>query len=219
MRKLLLIASLTLLTVAANAGDAFAQRYGYRGWGGYSGGYHSYPGAYYGSHYYHPYSYGHYRPYYYGYNRPYYYGSYPFYYGNSYPWGYTTNNYYATPQYLVEPSTYAYSSSAPATQSYYSGPATSMRPVTVTVFVPAPDAQVWFDNKLTQQQGTERVFQSAPLEAGATYTYAVKARWTENGRPIEQERQVNVQAGQSVTVDFRGSAGPNIAAPGTAPLE
>jgi len=196
MRKSLLILSLTLLAVAATAGDAFAQRRGSRGWGGgYSGRYNYYPRTYYGSGYYNPY----YRGYYNG--------------------GYAPSYYYTTPQYQVEPSYDTYSYSAPVTQSYYSGPGTSLQPVTVSVFVPVPDAQVWFQNSLTQQQGTERVFQSAPLETGSTYIYTVKARWNENGRPVEQERQVNVQPGQSVTVDFRGNSGENIPLPRTAPRE
>jgi len=196
MRKSFLILSLTLLAVAANANDAFAQRRGYRGWGGYPGRYHYYPRTYYGS----------------GYYNPYYHGRYS-------NWGYAPSYYYATPQYQVEPSYDTYSYSAPVTQSYYSGPGTSLQPVTVNVFVPVPDAQVWFDNSLTQQQGMERVFQTVPLETGSTYIYTVKARWNENGRPIEQERQVNVQAGQSVTVDFRGSSGENIPLPRAAPRE
>jgi len=200
MRKSLLILSLTLLAVAASAGDAFAQRWGgYRGWGGgYSGRYNYYPRTYYG------YGSGYYNP---------------SYRGQYYNWGYTPSYYYSAPQYLVEPSYDTYSNSAPITQSYYSGPGTSVQPVTVSVLVPVPDAQVWFENSPTQQQGTERVFQSAPLQTGSTYVYAVKARWNENGRPIEQERQVNVQAGQSVSVDFRSNPGATIPLPRTAPRE
>jgi len=197
MRKSPLILTLTLLAAAANAGDSFARHRGYRSWGGtHYTPYHYYSRGYYGSGYYHPHHQGYY-----------------------YNWGYAPSYYYTAPQTWVEPSPYAYTYPAPATQSYYSGPGTIAQPVTITVFVPVADAQVWFEDRPTQQQGIQRVFQSAPLEAEGTYTYTVKARWMENGRPMEQVRQVAVQPGQDMTVDFRSNPGENVPAPRTAPPE
>ena len=85
--------------------------------------------------------------------------------------------------------------------------------VSVTVLVPAADAQVWFDNRATTQQGMERVFESPPLEPNQNFTYTIKARWTENGQAVNRERRVNVQAGQSVTVNLREKTGENVPPP------
>ena len=97
--------------------------------------------------------------------------------------------------------------------SYYPAPATAQQSVRVTVLVPAADAQVWFENGATAQQGMERVFESPPLEPNQNFTYTIKARWTENGQTVNRERRVNVQAGQSVTVNFREKTGENVPPP------
>jgi uncharacterized protein (TIGR03000 family) len=140
------------------------------------------------------------------YGSPYYYGGrgyYPYYYGNDYPRGY----YYSTPNY--------YYSEAPVTQlpatnyrqSSYSDPASA----TITVLVPNQDAQVWFDDTSTTQRGMERTFHTPGLKQAGTYT--IKASWTDNGRRVDQERSVQVQAGQSVMVDFRFNPGETLIAP------
>jgi hypothetical protein len=36
-------------------------------------------------------------------------------------------------------------------------------------------------------------------------SYTIKARWTASGQTAIQERQVNIQAGWAVTVDFRAN--------------
>jgi uncharacterized protein (TIGR03000 family) len=75
-----------------------------------------------------------------------------------------------------------------------------------TVRLPDPNAEVWFDSYQTQQRGTVRQYVSGRLEPEKTYTYRVRARWMENGRPVEQTRSVDVRAGQQVTVDFTSAA-------------
>src|SRR5262249_34540729 len=49
----------------------------------------------------------------------------------------------------------------------------------VTVRVPA-NAQLWFEGSPTTSTGPVREFQSPPLRPGR-YTYAIRARWSENG--------------------------------------
>jgi uncharacterized protein (TIGR03000 family) len=57
--------------------------------------------------------------------------------------------------------------------------------------------------------GSDRNFVSPPLPPGRTYPYEIRVRWIgADGKPIEQTRQVNVQAGQRTTVDFL-TRGPN----------
>jgi uncharacterized protein (TIGR03000 family) len=110
-------------------------------------------------------------------------------YGYSYPsYGYAAPGYYD-----VVPSAYA----APA----YAAPA-SAQPVTMTVVVPKGDAEVIINDTATTSTGTERVFESPALEPGKNYKYTIRAQWMENGKRVEQKREVPVTAGQSVTVDF-----------------
>ncbi len=71
----------------------------------------------------------------------------------------------------------------------------------LTVRVPA-DADVFFDGSPTTQTGTQRVFVTPALEAGSNYTYSIRARWTENGQPVQQTRTIPVKAGANLVVDF-----------------
>jgi uncharacterized protein (TIGR03000 family) len=71
----------------------------------------------------------------------------------------------------------------------------------IRVRVPA-DAVVWFDGTKMKQTGAVREYQTPPLTPGKTFTYEVKASWTQDGEPMEQTRTVEVQAGRQATVDF-----------------
>ena len=62
--------------------------------------------------------------------------------------------------------------------------------------VPTADTEIWLGNSKTQSQGMERQYQSPPLESGRDYTYTVKARWTRDGKAVEQTRDVTVRADQ-----------------------
>jgi uncharacterized protein (TIGR03000 family) len=90
---------------------------------------------------------------------------------------------------------------APPAPAEVAAPAPGDAPATITLLVPA-DAQVFFDGHLTTQTGTERVYVTPPLERGSTFNYSIRARWTENGRPVEQTRRVPITAGARVRVDF-----------------
>jgi len=127
------------------------------------------------------------------YGSPYSYGRggyYPRYYG--YDYGPT---YYPAPIYYADPVLPA----VETRQSFYADPNTS----TLTVLLPNADAQVWFDDAATTQRGMERTFHTPALQQVGTYT--IKARWTDNGRTIDQQRRVQVQPGQAVVVDFRAN--------------
>jgi len=219
MRRTLVILALAAVTLMAATNDASAQRGGRRGggggrgwsnsnnssWsvgigpGGLYGGYNS--GGYYGSGFYGGYpNSGYYGSRYYG-GYPYYssyggyYGGYPSYsYGGSDYYPYYSGYTYSTPDYTYATPTVQ----APEyRQSAYSDPNTA----TLTVFVPNADAQIWVDDNPTTQRGMERTFFTPGLQQAGSYT--IKARWTEGGRTINQERRVRVQPGQSARVDFR----------------
>jgi uncharacterized protein (TIGR03000 family) len=80
-------------------------------------------------------------------------------------------------------------------------PAPASGNATITVLVPA-DAEVFFDGSPTTETGTQRVFATPALEAGSNYSYAIRACWTQDGRPVQQTRTVPVAAGANVRVDF-----------------
>src|SRR5262249_46488513 len=129
-------------------------------------------------------------------------------YSNYYNPGYYSNSYYA-PGYTYG-DTYAYTTPPSTTQSFYTPPAnyatapdtSSGNEVTVDVKVPDPNAEVWFDGSATRQRGTSRTFYSPPVDPNQTYTYDIRARWTENGREQNQTKTVRVRAGDRTRVDF-----------------
>lgn len=71
--------------------------------------------------------------------------------------------------------------------------------------VPA-GAEVWMSDSPTTQRGEWRRFVTPPLEAGRNQGYEVRARWTENGKPVERTEVVRVRPGDRLTVDFVGEA-------------
>jgi uncharacterized protein (TIGR03000 family) len=75
---------------------------------------------------------------------------------------------------------------------------------TVVVRVPA-NAELYCDGVKMSLTGTERNFVSPPLPPGRAYPYEIRVRYLgADGKPIEQARQVQVQAGQRTAVDFVG---------------
>lgn len=70
------------------------------------------------------------------------------------------------------------------------------------VRVPA-DATVWVNGVKTTQSGTRREFNSTGLEPGRSYTFHVRAQWKEtNGKVVETNRRITVQAGERRSLDF-----------------
>jgi uncharacterized protein (TIGR03000 family) len=203
VRRLLAPAALALLLLVP--ADSFAQRYrgGYRGgyWGGYRGGWGGWGGYRYGwggsrSWWGGPYiGFGLGYPYYSGYG---YYGYNPSYYGGYYTSPYYSSTYYVTPSYYTSAPVYTPSyveSSSPMVTDATTAPAT------VEVRVPA-NAEVWFGDHKTRQTGSDRMFTSPPLPRDREYTYQIRARWMENGQPVERTRDVRVTGGEDRTVDF-----------------
>lgn len=204
MKRMILALSLAGLTLLASATDASAQRRGGYGGGGFGGGNRGWnqPGISFGI----------------GNNGrvniPFgnsgYYGNQNYGYGQGYGYG---SNYGYSPSYYSAPSTYYVEPAIQTREVYYPAPTATQQSSNVMVLVPNPDAQVWFDNAQTSQRGMERTFTSPQLEPNHNYTYTIKARWTENGKTIDRQRQVTFQAGQSVTVNFRENTGESISPP------
>jgi uncharacterized protein (TIGR03000 family) len=82
------------------------------------------------------------------------------------------------------------------------GAATDASVLILSVKLPQPAAELLVDGAKTLQTGTDRVFESPPLEAGKQYKYELTARWIEGGQPREVKRAVVGTAGEVVRVDF-----------------
>jgi uncharacterized protein (TIGR03000 family) len=86
-------------------------------------------------------------------------------------------------------------------------PAAQPEPARLKVFVP-PDAILRVDGAQTQSTGEIRNFLSPPLTPGKKFVYTLRATWREQGKEIERERTVRVEAGVETTVDFRAPEAP-----------
>jgi uncharacterized protein (TIGR03000 family) len=132
-----------------------------------------------------------------------YYGSSPYYYGSDWSQPYysydTSNMYYQQPNNAQVPSSGYYGTADAG--GYYQQPA-NQNTADFTVRVPDPNAQIWFQNYQTQQRGTVREFESSTLQPGQPYTFHIRARFMQNGQPVDLTRDVQAQAGQHVNVDF-----------------
>jgi len=226
-RRFWSLAALALLAgtlVVLTPGESQAQRRGFggfgRGFGGGYGGYGGYGGLGYGG-----LGYGGYGGYGLGYGRSGYggyglgyggygyggyggYGGYaysPSYY-NSYPsYSYATPSYSGDYYYGGSPSITYNQQPTTAYQSFYPSNVNQGNTAVVHVRVPA-DAEVWFDDTPTQQRGPMREFQTPPLESGKTYTYQVRAKWSQGGQMMDRTLPCQVRAGQPATLDFTSAA-------------
>jgi uncharacterized protein (TIGR03000 family) len=68
----------------------------------------------------------------------------------------------------------------------------------------APDAEVWFDDQKTSQTGPVRSFITPSLNPDQDFVYHIRARWTENGHPVDKTRRIDVHAGDRLFVNFLG---------------
>jgi uncharacterized protein (TIGR03000 family) len=66
--------------------------------------------------------------------------------------------------------------------------------------VPA-GAQVWVDGTRTRQTGETRHYYSPPLTPGKKYAYEISVRWTRDGKPVEKNQRIIVQAGSMIRQD------------------
>jgi uncharacterized protein (TIGR03000 family) len=78
---------------------------------------------------------------------------------------------------------------------------TSSDSARINIHVP-PHARVFFDGAPTRQPGEFRQFVSPPLEPNRTYSYEIRAAWTENGGTVEERRKLEIRRGQELKIDF-----------------
>jgi uncharacterized protein (TIGR03000 family) len=144
---------------------------------------------------------------YYGVVNPYY-GAVSPYYGYAPSYSYSPNSYeyvappvvaYNPPSAVAQSNSYAPLPVAPAE--------VAPNACLIDVRLPA-EAELWFEGDRVNEAGALRRFVSPALEPGKVCTYAVRARWVQDGRPIDRVQAVQVQAGGRVTVDFLSPGNP-----------
>jgi uncharacterized protein (TIGR03000 family) len=175
-------------------------RGGSGGGGGWGGGWGGYRGGYYGG-------YGGYGRY--GYGGYGYRGFYPYLGLGGWGYGYGSpsygySNYY--PSYVYDYGTPAYvypDDSGVVTRGAGSYAPPNDNTAMLHVSVPA-DAQVWIEGEATRQRGPQREFVSPALQPGKEYEYTVKARWMQDGKPVERTKTVSVHANDTKNVNFVG---------------
>jgi uncharacterized protein (TIGR03000 family) len=120
--------------------------------------------------------------------------------GYGYPYGYSYGNGYGYGTPAVGGYASYYPSAVPQQQPAQQEPVNDN---TAHLLVVVPEnATLTFNGSETSQTGAQREFVTPPLEPGKRYSYEVKVRWTENGKPVEQARTVHVQANAWQVVDF-----------------
>jgi uncharacterized protein (TIGR03000 family) len=91
-------------------------------------------------------------------------------------------------------------------------PAPAANTANIRVLVPDPQAKVLFDGSETKQTGADRLFHTPALGTG-TFTYRIRAVWTEKGKEVTQEAAATVTAGQTTIVDFTRPSSEPLPAP------
>ena len=79
--------------------------------------------------------------------------------------------------------------------------ATAPRTAEIVVRVPVA-AKVFVEDRPTKQRGVERLFETAELQPGRTYTYTIRAELVRDGRTVSETKRVTVRAGESTQVRF-----------------
>ena len=125
--------------------------------------------------------------------------------GYYYPDSYSSYDYgtpvYTEPYYTTAPQYSYYPDSQYSTggmQAQMSNP----NDASFIVRVPDPNAEIWFQDYKTKQRGNVRHFESEALDPNSTYTFTVHAKWMQNGKQMDQTREVKARAGQRQMVDF-----------------
>ncbi|HEY2910084.1 MAG TPA: TIGR03000 domain-containing protein [Gemmataceae bacterium] len=68
--------------------------------------------------------------------------------------------------------------------------------------VPQPTAEIIVGGIKTLQTGTDRLYESPPLEAGKEYAYEITARWVEGGATIERKKRAVGKPGEVIRLDL-----------------
>jgi uncharacterized protein (TIGR03000 family) len=88
--------------------------------------------------------------------------------------------------------------------SYYYTPASEGMADVARIRVILPDAQarVFFDGTATKQVGTDRLYLTPPLTAGAANNYRIRVTYMQGDREVPLERVISVLPGRTYELDL-----------------
>ncbi len=142
------------------------------------------------------------------------YSSSPYYTAPNYAPG-TGSPYYSTPSQMVPGTTTPESSAKPAIDGEIPAPATGTDAnpangsATLTISVPS-EALVYVNGVQTRSTGELRRYVSRGLNEGFSYTYDVKVTMVRNGRLVEENKLVQLNAGDNTDLAFAMNAKGNV---------
>jgi uncharacterized protein (TIGR03000 family) len=94
-------------------------------------------------------------------------------------------------------------SSTVRVSNYYTPTSEGMAEVArIRLILPDAQARVFFDGTATKQVGTDRLYYTPPLTAGAANNYLIRATFLQGDREVPLERVVAVAPGMTYVVDF-----------------
>jgi uncharacterized protein (TIGR03000 family) len=91
-------------------------------------------------------------------------------------------------------------------QAFY-GPQAGVQQGWLDIRVPASAAQVLINDVPTNVQGLSRLFITPALDPQRENIYEIKAKWTQNGQQVEKSKEIKIQPGQRVVIDFNAQDG------------
>jgi uncharacterized protein (TIGR03000 family) len=128
----------------------------------------------------------------------------------------TTGTYYQEPVYrgrrgrrfvysdnIYQPVSGTTTTSRPA----FYGPQAGVQQGWLDIRVPASTAQVLINDVPTNVQGMNRLFITPALDPQRENLYEIKAKWTQNGQQVEKSKEIKIQPGQRVVIDFNAQNG------------
>jgi len=105
---------------------------------------------------------------------------------------------YPAGSYVINP--------APAngTVSAYGDPNSAYGQAKLRVQLPVPDARVWINNDQVRSEGRDRSI-DVPVLRDQTQRVVVTAQWTKDGHDVIRKKEVEMRAGQDLSVNFEES--------------
>jgi uncharacterized protein (TIGR03000 family) len=133
-------------------------------------------------------------------------------YGGLSPWYYPDYNYleYSAPvqptvvqilpEYVDPTVTVTRSAAIPW---YGFAPAAPENPTRAKLTLNVPEsAEVWINGTKTDLTGAQRVFESPDLGSGKNHTFDTRVVWSEDGKKVEEQRSLTLQAGESKSLTY-----------------
>jgi uncharacterized protein (TIGR03000 family) len=117
--------------------------------------------------------------------------------------GYTSNSLYAPPSTAMKPVANAADEPNKIVTASYDSDDSRGDTAVLNIQLPA-NANLFFNGVETKRQVGSRMrrYVTPPLSPGETYKFDLRAEWMENGKMVQRSREVKVEAGNVIGVDF-----------------